>query len=30
VDRLYLHNAGSDQRQFIDVFGRDVLPKVLQ
>ena len=28
VDRIYLHNAGSDQRQFIDVFGRDVLPKV--
>jgi G6PDH family F420-dependent oxidoreductase len=28
VDRIYLHNAGADQREFIEVFGRDVLPKV--
>jgi len=28
VDRIYLHNAGPDQREFIDVFARDVLPKV--
>lgn len=30
VDRIYLHNAGPDQREFIDVFARDVLPKVVQ
>jgi len=28
VDRVYLHNAGPDQREFIEVFGRDVLPQV--
>ena len=28
VDRIHLHNAGPDQREFIDVFARDVLPKV--
>jgi len=28
VDRIFLHNAGPDQRAFIDVFARDVLPKV--
>jgi coenzyme F420-dependent glucose-6-phosphate dehydrogenase len=28
VDRIHLHNAGPDQREFLDVFGRDVLPKV--
>jgi coenzyme F420-dependent glucose-6-phosphate dehydrogenase len=25
-DRVYLHNAGRNQREFLDVFGRDVLP----
>ena len=28
VDRIHLHNAGPDQREFIEVFARDVLPKV--
>jgi len=28
VDRIHLHNAGPDQREFLDVFGRDVLPRV--
>jgi hypothetical protein len=27
-DRVYLHNAGRDQREFLDVFGREVLPKL--
>jgi G6PDH family F420-dependent oxidoreductase len=26
VDRIYLHNVGRNQREWIDVFGRDVLP----
>jgi coenzyme F420-dependent glucose-6-phosphate dehydrogenase len=26
ADRVYLHNAGPDQRTWIDVFARDVLP----
>lgn len=30
VDRIYLHNAGPDQREFLDVFARDVLPKVVR
>ena len=25
-DRIYLHNAGRNQREWIEVFGRDVLP----
>jgi coenzyme F420-dependent glucose-6-phosphate dehydrogenase len=25
-DRIYLHNAGRNQREFVEVFGRDVLP----
>lgn len=25
-DRIYLHNVGRNQREWIDVFGRDVLP----
>jgi len=25
-DRIYLHNAGRDQREFVEVFGREVLP----
>ena len=25
-DRIYLHNVGRNQREFLDVFGRDVLP----
>ena len=27
-DRIYLHNAGRNQREWLDVFGRDVLPKL--
>jgi G6PDH family F420-dependent oxidoreductase len=27
-DRIYLHNVGRNQREFLDVFGRDVLPKL--
>ena len=27
-DRIYLHNVGRNQRDWIDVFARDVLPKV--
>jgi len=27
-DRVYLHNVGRNQRDWIDVFGRDVLPKL--
>ncbi|MBX3193760.1 MAG: TIGR03557 family F420-dependent LLM class oxidoreductase [Microbacteriaceae bacterium] len=29
-DRIYLHNAGRNQREFLEVFGRDVLPKVVR
>ena len=25
-DRIYLHNAGRDQREFLEAFGREVLP----
>jgi coenzyme F420-dependent glucose-6-phosphate dehydrogenase len=25
-DRIYLHNVGRNQREWIEVFGRDVLP----
>ncbi|MGB4135047.1 MAG: LLM class flavin-dependent oxidoreductase, partial [Microbacterium sp.] len=25
---IYLHNVGPNQREFLEVFGRDVLPKV--
>ncbi|HEU0241531.1 MAG TPA: TIGR03557 family F420-dependent LLM class oxidoreductase [Micromonosporaceae bacterium] len=28
VDRVYLHNVGRNQTDWIDVFGRDVLPKL--
>lgn len=28
VDRIYLHNVGRNQREFLEVFGRDVLPKL--
>ncbi|GAC1331675.1 MAG: hypothetical protein NVSMB13_20060 [Mycobacteriales bacterium] len=28
VTRLYLHNVGRNQEQWIEVFGRDVLPKL--
>lgn len=28
-DRVYLHNVGRNQRDWIEVFGRDVLPKVV-
>jgi G6PDH family F420-dependent oxidoreductase len=27
-DRVYLHNVGRDQAEWIEVFGRDVLPKL--
>lgn len=27
-DRIYLHNVGPDQHRWLEVFGRDVLPKV--
>jgi coenzyme F420-dependent glucose-6-phosphate dehydrogenase len=29
-DRIYLHNVGRNQREWIDVFGRDVLPKLVR
>lgn len=28
VDRLYLHNVGRNQAEFLEVFGRDVLPRL--
>jgi len=28
VDRVYLHNVGRNQAEWMDVFGRDVLPKL--
>lgn len=28
-DRIYLHNVGRNQRDWIEVFGRDVLPKLV-
>ena len=28
INRLYLHNVGRNQKEWIDVFGRDVLPKL--
>jgi G6PDH family F420-dependent oxidoreductase len=29
-DRIYLHNVGRNQREWIDVFGADVLPKLVR
>jgi coenzyme F420-dependent glucose-6-phosphate dehydrogenase len=29
-DRIYLHNAGRNQREWLDVFGRDVLPGLVR
>ncbi len=29
-DRVYLHNVGRNQQEWIDVFGRDVLPKLVR
>ena len=29
-DRIYLHNVGRNQREFLDVFGREVLPKLVK
>ncbi|CAN5157697.1 TIGR03557 family F420-dependent LLM class oxidoreductase [soil metagenome] len=29
-DRVYLHNAGRNQKEWIDVFSRDVLPKLVR
>jgi coenzyme F420-dependent glucose-6-phosphate dehydrogenase len=28
IDRIYLHNVGRNQREWIDAFGREVLPKL--
>jgi len=28
ADRVYLHNVGRNQVQWIEAFGRDVLPKL--
>lgn len=28
IDRIYLHNVGRNQREWLEVFGRDVLPKL--
>ena len=27
-DRIYLHNVGRNQAEWIDAFGREVLPKL--
>jgi alkanesulfonate monooxygenase SsuD/methylene tetrahydromethanopterin reductase-like flavin-dependent oxidoreductase (luciferase family) len=27
-DRIYIHNVGRNQEEFIKVFGREVLPKL--
>jgi len=29
-DRVYLHNVGRNQREFLETFGRDVLPKLVK
>ena len=29
IDRVYLHNVGRNQAEWIEVFGRDVLPKLV-
>jgi alkanesulfonate monooxygenase SsuD/methylene tetrahydromethanopterin reductase-like flavin-dependent oxidoreductase (luciferase family) len=29
VDRVYLHNVGRNQAEWIEVFGRDVVPKLV-
>lgn len=29
-DRIYLHNTGRNQREWIEVFGREVLPKLVR
>jgi coenzyme F420-dependent glucose-6-phosphate dehydrogenase len=29
-DRIYLHNVGRNQREWIDAFARDVLPKLVK
>jgi alkanesulfonate monooxygenase SsuD/methylene tetrahydromethanopterin reductase-like flavin-dependent oxidoreductase (luciferase family) len=29
-DRIYLHNVGRNQREWIDVFGEQVLPKLVR
>jgi coenzyme F420-dependent glucose-6-phosphate dehydrogenase len=29
-DRVYLHNVGREQKEWIEVFGRDVLPKLVR
>ncbi len=30
VDAIYLHHVGKEQDRFIDVFGEQVLPEVIQ
>ena len=27
-DKIYLHNVGRNQKEFVEVFGREVLPKI--
>jgi hypothetical protein len=29
-DRVYLHNVGRNQTEWIEVFGREVVPKLLR
>lgn len=29
-DRIYLHNVGRNQREFLEVFGREVLPRLVR
>ncbi|MBA3338616.1 MAG: LLM class F420-dependent oxidoreductase, partial [Geodermatophilaceae bacterium] len=29
-DRIYLHNVGRNQKEWIETFGRDVLPKIIR
>jgi alkanesulfonate monooxygenase SsuD/methylene tetrahydromethanopterin reductase-like flavin-dependent oxidoreductase (luciferase family) len=29
IDRIYVHNVGRNQLEWIEVFGRDVLPKLV-
>ena len=28
VNRIYLHNVGRNQEQWMEIFGREVLPKL--
>ena len=29
-DRIYLHNVGRNQREWLEVFGREVLPRLVR